>query len=91
MDLGNGVGLAWSRRTQSYDSSVSSPDGELHFVVLDGVTLQAKSNIVSIVRPGRDGALVAPQLARVGSDIVMVADVAYHVSAESMSATVRCN
>jgi len=30
-------------------------------------------------------------LFRVGSDIVIVADIAYHLSAETMSATVRCH
>lgn len=90
IDLGDDVGLLWSQGSVIYICSGCMPDNHLNFVVLDGATLAPKSNVVRLENPAPRGGLIHPQISGQGSDLLVVAEVGYHTSAESMTATLRC-
>lgn len=91
VDLGEDVGLLWSRGSAIYFCAGCTPDNHLQLVVLDGDTLEPKSGLLRLDSPASDGGLIHPQLIDTGSDLLITADVGYHVTAESMAATVRCS
>jgi hypothetical protein len=90
IDLGEDVGLLWSQGSVIYTCGGCTPDNHLNFVVLDGATLAPKSNVVRLDNPALSGGLIHPQISEQGADLLVVAEVGYRTSSDSMTATLRC-
>lgn len=91
VELGDDLGLAWSRGSVIYICAGCIPDDHVEFVVLDGETLQPKSEVVSIENPETNGGLMSSRLSASGEDVTIVSSVTYHVSAEAASSVVSCS
>jgi hypothetical protein len=90
VDLGDDVGLVWSRGSEIYICSGCVPDHELNFVVLDGTTLSPKSSVLRVTNPGSRGGLLQARLSRLGPDLLLLAERTFHTSSEALSAVLRC-
>jgi hypothetical protein len=90
VELRDDLGLVWSRGSIIYICAGCIPDNHLEFVVLDGETLQPKSEVVTIENSATIGGLLGSTLASDGSDVTVVTSVTYHTNAEGASATITC-
>jgi hypothetical protein len=90
VDMGADVGLMWGRGQVIYICGGCYPDDALQFIVLDGSDLTPKSGLLSVPSPVGPG-LTRAELVRHGDDILVVASITYHVSAEAASATLHCS
>jgi hypothetical protein len=90
VDMGADVGLMWGRGQIIYVCAGCYPDDALQFVVLDGSDFTPKSELLSVPSPVAPG-LTRAELVRYGDDILVVASITYHVSAEAASATIHCS
>jgi len=90
VDFGDDLGLAWSHGSVIYICAGCIPDNHVEFVVLDGETLEPKSEVVSIENALTNGGLMSSSLAASGNDVTVVTSITYHTSAEGASAAIAC-
>jgi hypothetical protein len=90
IDLGDDVGLFWSKESIIYICAGCHSDAHLEFIVLDGVDLTPKSQMLSLPNLQTVGGLTEARAQRFGDEIVLVSTVQYHTWAEGASASVRC-
>lgn len=85
--VGDRIGLAWSAGTIIYICAGCMPDHVMRFVLLDADTMVPASNIVEVA--GTSG-LFTSGLRAVGTSIVGIFSVVYHVSADGAGALLSC-
>lgn len=90
VELGDDLGLVWSRGGVIYVCGGCIPDEHLEFVVLDGRTLAKKSEVVTIENQETMGGLLGSQVIANESVLTVATNVTYHVSAEAGLATISC-
>jgi hypothetical protein len=90
VELGDDLGLVWSRGSVIYVCGGCIPDDHLEFVVLDGRTLAKKSQVVTIENQETTGGLLRSQIVANESGLTVATNVTYHVSAEAGLATISC-
>lgn len=90
VELGDDLGLAWSRGSVIYICAGCIPDNHVEFLALDGETLQPKSEVVSIENSDTNGGLMSSRLSASSGDVTVVSSVTYHTSAEGASSIISC-
>jgi hypothetical protein len=90
VEFGDDLGLAWSRGSVIYICAGCIPDNHVEFVVLDGDTLQRKSDVVSVENSETVGGLMGSRLSASGDDVTVVSSVTYHTNAEGASSIISC-
>ena len=85
--VGDRIGLAWSAGTIIYICAGCMPDHVMRFLLLDADDLVPASNVVEVA--GVSG-LFTSGLRSVGSSVVAVFSVVYHVSADGAAALMSC-
>ncbi|MBM4394605.1 MAG: hypothetical protein FJ087_02815 [Deltaproteobacteria bacterium] len=82
------VGLFWSSGTHIYVCAGCVPDHAIHFVLLDPYTLAPASEVRSI--PPVAGGLLGLSAAAAGDDLLLTAEIGFHVHQEPGSAALAC-
>jgi hypothetical protein len=90
VELGDDLGLVWSRGSVIYVCGGCIPDDHLEFVVLDGRTLAKKSEVVTIENQETSGGLLRSQMVANESRLTVATNVTYHIAAEAGLATISC-
>jgi hypothetical protein len=90
VELGDDLGLVWSRGGVIYVCGGCIPDDHLEFVVLDGRTLAKKSEVVTIENQETSGGLLRSQMVANESRLTVATNVTYHIAAEAGLATISC-
>ncbi len=90
VELGDDLGLVWSRAYGDGGCWDCSPKTHLEFVVLDGETLEPKSDVVRIDWPDPTGLLTGSMLVADRRDVTIVTNIAFHRFLEGASAGVSC-
>jgi hypothetical protein len=88
--VGNDLGLAWSQGKIIYICAGCVPDNRIKFVILGGLNLTRRSEVLDLPSPTTAGGLLEPQLVGSLSNFLLVSSLTYHVSAEGSSATIVC-
>jgi hypothetical protein len=89
--FGDAVALQWARGKHIYICAGCMPDHRVDFLLIDPVTLDPLSTLVSMnkrTEPG--GGLVARDTEVVGKNLLMTFDQQYHVSADPASGAFSC-
>jgi hypothetical protein len=89
IELGNAVGVLWSRGDHIYGCSGCIPDHSLELVLLDPVLLQPVSNVVKLPPPARGG-ILRRSVTVVGSKILTALEISFHVHSEPALAAFSC-
>lgn len=90
VELGDDLGLVWSRGHLNGSCWECVEDDHLEFVVLDGQSLEPKSNVVTVERGESLGTLTESMLASTGGDVTIVTNIATHRFLEGAVAGVTC-
>lgn len=89
VEMGDDVGLVWSRGFQTGTCS-GCVDDHLEFIVLDGESLEPKSEVVTVEWPEGHYSLEGSMLAADAGEVTIVTNVATHRELEGAVAGVSC-
>jgi hypothetical protein len=90
VELGDDVGLVWSRGFLTGSCWGCVEDDHLEFIVLDGESLEPKSELVTVEWPQGAYSLAESMLAADGGEVTIVTNIATHRELEGAIAGVSC-